>query len=71
MKIRMKDIFVWLVILTIIVASIAASVLCFTLIFKSDFESDINFLLGFIGVAAPVLPLLFTLDILTTPTEDY
>lgn len=67
----MKDIFLALVVFVIIVASIAVSVFCFTLIFKSDFESDTNFLLGFIGVTAPVATLLFTLDILTTPTEDY
>lgn len=68
---KMKDIFLALVVLVIIVGSIAISVFCFTLIFKSDFESDTNFLLGFIGVAAPVLSLLFTIDIITTPTEDY
>ena len=68
---KMKDIFLALIILMIIVAGVGLSVFCFTLIFKSDFESDTNFLLGFIGVTALVLPLFFTLDILTTPTEDY
>lgn len=68
---KMKDIFLALILLVIIVGSIAVSVFCFKLIFKSDFESDTKFILGFIGVVAPVLPLLFTLDILTTPTEDY
>lgn len=67
----MKDILKALIVFIMTIAGIVVSVFCFTMILKHDFESDINFLLGFIGVVAPVITLTFTLDILTTPTDEY
>lgn len=67
----MKDILKALIVLIITIVGIVVSVFCFAMILKHDFESDIKFLLGFIGVVAPVITLTFTLDILTTPTDEY